>query len=146
MARYHQKISFNAPQFARSIGDNRMFVVPRILAMDNPLPPWRVDAEGSVWLTSRAYKEDTRLTIPAGYAIDELPDGWSETVGSASALLRYTAKGQDVFCHLDLRQSGGFYDKAGYQPLRLFYRRLNAARRQPVLLQRGVQTATAGHS
>jgi hypothetical protein len=134
-ARYQLDASFTAEKYARSMGDDLMIVTPQLLPGTARLLPWKTAAEGVVWLPPILVEEEVHLRLPAGYAVEEMPDAWNQDQSSASGHLRYRAENGTVVYQSRFSQRGGFYDRGDYETLRLFYQKFRDAQRRPLLLR-----------
>jgi hypothetical protein len=136
-ARYRLAFDFRSDRYARPMGEGLLLVSPRILAEGTALLPWRTAAEGIVWLPSGQLEEEVRLSIPPDYAVEEMPENWTQEAPAASGKLSYRLEGREIAYRCRFRRRGGFYGRADYEALRLFEQQMLQAERRPVLLRQG---------
>jgi transglutaminase-like putative cysteine protease len=136
-AQYRLAFAFQSGRYGRPMGDDMLMVSPRVLPETAALLPWQTRAEGMVWLPGEALDEEVRLGLPAGFAIEEMPENWTQTTAAATGDLSYRAEGGAVVYRCRLTRRGGFFDRGAYETLRAFEERLLQAERRPILVRRG---------
>jgi hypothetical protein len=142
-ARYRLSLRFTSERYARPLGDDLLMVTPRLLPESAPMLSWRTRADGVVWREGFAVDEEVRLTMPEGYTVEEMPEGWTQTLSSGSGALSYRVEGREIVYRCQLSQLGGFYAKADYEALRLFNQSLVQAARRPVILKHAAAPASS---
>lgn len=135
--RYSLELDFTADRFAQPVGGDTLLIDPRVVPSAPPLERWRTEAEGTVWLPASDVREESRIALPRGCAVLELPDAWIRKEASVSGSLSYRTEGRDIVFLSEVTRRGGFYDSADYARLWAFYEKLHEAQRRPVVLRIG---------
>jgi hypothetical protein len=134
-------IHFAAAQCARLLEENLMLMCPRLLDDHIDYPVWKTKAEGIAWLAPKSIHEEVRLHLPEGFAPESLPSEWHQALPNATDSVQYRMDGLDLVYECTLEQQGGAYTKGDYDSLRVFYQKLSAAERRPIVLRRLTKTA-----
>jgi hypothetical protein len=135
-AKYKLGLDFTVPGHGRQVGDGLMLVSPDLLPPKEKLAPWTGALDGVVWFSAMQFDTATRITIPPGYVVDELPDPWRQQVPTSSAEISFRVDGNAVLVSSHLERQAGFYERADYEALRALYDGLRDAARGPVVLRR----------
>jgi transglutaminase-like putative cysteine protease len=138
-AHYHLFVSFSAGSYGRAMPAGLMLVSPDVLPGTAKFEPWTTENDGIVVLGPDEVEEEVRLTIPEGYTVEELPEGWKKQQASLSAEVTYRIEGVTVVLTKRLSRKAGFFQKSEYEAIRNFYREIHEAERRSVLLRRPVE-------
>ena len=87
-------------------------------------------------LTSNAYSETLSLKLPAGFAVDELPDAVKLDTTFGSYATNYEVKDGHLVFTRKLMQKAGTIPVAQYAAVRTFFEKIRAAEQSPVVLAR----------
>ena len=87
-------------------------------------------------LESRAFTETVRVKLPAGWAVDEMPDPVTLNTSFGSYKTTYEAKDGMLLFTRALSVRGATIPADQYESVRKFYERVRAAEGSPVVLAR----------
>jgi hypothetical protein len=135
--RYKLDLNFNVPGYARTMEDGSIFFSPDLLPSTYRLARWETPLEGVSWVAVDAVETEARIRLPSGYAVDEVPDPWSQQTPLSSAGVSYRIEGNAIVISSRLQRKAGFYEKADYEAVRLLYDGFRDAMRRPIVLVRG---------
>ena len=133
--RFALDVEFTAPAYAQQMQSLLIFK-PALVSRREFLYLTAADRKHPVVLESGAYSETVRVKIPAGFAVDEMPDPLKieESFGNYAAT--YEVKDdQLVFTRIFVQRATTIpADK--YSSVRRFYERIRALEQSPVVLAR----------
>jgi len=135
-ARYRLSLGFKVPGYGHNSGGAMMLVSPDPLPVEEQLVPWERNLDGVVWFNAGSLNTEIRMTLPAGYVVDELPDPWKQQGATSSAEISFGVDGNAVVVSSHLERQAGFYARADYEALRGLYDGLRDAARGPVVLRK----------
>ncbi len=141
LARFHIEIEFSTAAFGRALPNGMMLVTPDVLPGQHRFEPWTVAIDGKSVLGPDALDEEDSLEIPAGCAVEELPDGWKKTGRLFAAEIVYRVEGNAIILHKSLTRSAGFFDKDDYEEIRGLYREFQDAAHRSVILRTAAAAA-----
>jgi len=109
---------------------------PAIVSRRESLSLTEAKRQHPVLLTPSAYSETTKIKLPAGFDIDEMPDAVKLETSFGTYTTSYVAKdGQLVFTRT-LVVRPATIPVADYAKVRSFFERIRAAEQSPVVLLR----------
>jgi hypothetical protein len=135
-AHYRLTIGFSVASYGRAMPGGLMLVSPDVLPGTAKFEPWSVENDGVSVLGPDEVEEEVRLSIPEGYSVEELPDGWKTDQALLSAEITYRVDGSSVVLTKHLSRKAGFFKKGDYEALRNLYRQVHEAERRSVILRR----------
>jgi transglutaminase-like putative cysteine protease len=123
-----------APRFAQHMGSLLLLKFP--FGADDPLDGITRARQTPVVLEPELTNEAIQLRLPAGFAVDELPQAamFEESFGRYS--LSYTAANGSIVAHRTFDLRGQTVDAAQHAQLLAFFSRVRAADASPVVLKR----------
>lgn len=134
-SRHRVQYRFEAERFARQAGD-LLLLNPPVLPRKSQLAPWNLEHEGNSWFPSERTRETIRLELPAGFAVEELPESYDEDNAFVSCRVRYRTDGNAIVFESEIVRPGGLYGPAEYRKLRAALQKIQAVERRPVILRR----------
>jgi len=87
-----------------------------------------------VVLTSNSYSETVRVKLPAGFAVDEVPDAVKLDTDFGSYATSYEVKDGELIFSRKLVQRATTIPVEQYNSVRSFFERIRAAEQAPVVL------------
>jgi transglutaminase-like putative cysteine protease len=127
--------SFTSPGFAKRVG-SMLLVRPAVVPNSARLKEWNLPArDGVVEQAGSTVEDETRLELPAGFLVEEMPDPWEMSNAAGSAQIEYRVEGRTVVYRCRFQHKGAFYGKADYEALRSLSLALAEQERRPILLR-----------
>lgn len=142
-SRYAVSMTFTAERHGRWVGRDMMLVCPRLFSTHAPLPPWKLEQQGSAWLVPHTSRDEVRVQLPDGVTVSELPTAWRHQLPLFECAMEYTLEGREILYRCEVSRRTGVLDRAGYEALRSAYQKLQEAERRPVVLTRAKSAAPA---
>lgn len=132
--RFDLDIDFVAPGYGQVMQERLLVFKPAIVSRREALFLTEAKRKYPVVLDSRSLKETARVTLPAGWDVDELPNPVKLETAFGSYQTTYEAKnGVLVFTRaMSIRAATIPADQ--YESVRKFYERIRAAEQSPVVL------------
>ena len=90
----------------------------------------------AVVLRANAYSETVRVQLPAGFAVDEVPDAVKIETPFGSYVTSYEVKNNELIFKRSLSQQAATIAPADYELVRKFFESIRAAENAPVVLAR----------
>jgi hypothetical protein len=90
--------------------------------------------QNPVVLHADAFQDTTHVKLPAGFKIDELPNGGHLETPFGVYTCSYTASGADLVFTRKLEIKAGIYPVAQYAALKTFFEQVIGAEQAPVVL------------
>ena len=134
--RFNLDIDFVAPLYGQLMQDRLLIFKPAIVSRREALALTDAKRKHPVVLTSTAYSETLRLKLPAGFAVDELPDAVKLDASFGSYATNYEVKGGELLFTRKLVQKAGTIPVEQYTSVRTFFEKIRAAEQSPVVLVR----------
>jgi hypothetical protein len=135
-ATYHLHLEFKAEHYAHQLGPELLAFSPQLGTNVPGLPVWQNPREGVSWLWTGAIRRHMAITLPPGYAVEELPENWDRSGATVSSRISYRAEGHVVYSDLEYSLQPGFYNREKYEAIRKFLVKFADAERRPVLLRK----------
>lgn len=134
--RFSLDLEFSADRYAQSMQNRLLVFKPVIVSYTGLLPVEEGTRRHPVVLQSRAYSETLRFKLPAGFEVDELPDGLKLDSDYGSYSATYEVKDGQLLFTRTLVQRAATVPADHYKTLRDFYGRIRAVESSPVVLAR----------
>jgi len=127
---------FDTPRYAQSIGRTGLLVKPNVLPIPNRMYLSEPQRKYAVVLNSQSFEETTRMRLPDGFFIDEIPGPIA--VVTAFGAHSSSCRLEDVFltCRRSLTVTAGTIPVERYEEARRFFAGANGCGEEPVLLAR----------
>ena len=129
-------VDFTAAFYAQSMQDRLLVFKPAIVSRRESL--FLTDAKRShaVVLDARSFNETVSVKLPAGFAVDELPDPIKLDTPFGSYKTSYEVKDGELLFTRVLAQRAGTIPVDQYPAVRNFFEKIRAADQAPVVLAR----------
>ena len=145
-AQYHLDMDFTVAPFGRAMPNGLILLSPDILPPESKLEPWGQDNEGVVVMGPDSVDEVVELSIPDGYAVEEVPDGLTRQGPLLSAEVTFKAEAHRVEMRKTLMRNAGSFNRVDYEQLRVLYKEVHEAERGSVILRKVPTGASAAGS
>jgi len=132
--RFNLDVDFTAPSYGQVMQERLMIFKPAIVSRRDALALTDLKRKQPVVLTANAYSETLHLQLPAGFAVDELPDPMKLDTSFGSYAINYEVKGNELLFTRKLVQKAGTIPVEQYNAVRSFFERIRAAEQSPVVL------------
>lgn len=132
--RFNLDIDFTAPSYGQVMQERLMIFKPAIVSRRESLALTEAKRKHPVVLTSNAYSETLSLKLPAGFAVDELPDAVKLDTTFGSYATNYEVKDGHLVFTRKLVQKAGTIPVEQYAAVRTFFEKIRAAEQSPVVL------------
>lgn len=129
-------VEFTAPGYGQLMQDRLLVFKPAIVARRETLYLTDPKRKHPVVLTSNSYSETVRVKLPAGFAVDEVPDAVKLDTDFGSYATSYEVKDGELVFSRKLVQRAITIPVAQYNSVRSFFERIRAAEQAPVVLIR----------
>jgi hypothetical protein len=133
--------SFQVPEAGRLLGPDRLLLSPFAIPSAPQLNPWEKKVEGVSWIQTFHRTIESRLLLPAGAGVEELPEDWRSNSSHLVAHLKYTIENGAVVARGEITVPSAFLEKRDYLLLREELRRINDRLRRPCVIVLGSATA-----
>lgn len=134
--RFGLNVEFSVEQYGQLMQNRLLVFKPAIVSRRESLFLTEATRQSPIVLTARSFTEISRIKLPEGFAVDELPDPVKLDATFGSYQTSYEVKnGQLVFTR-SLSQKSTTIPASEYQKVRTFYERIRAAEQAPVVLAR----------
>jgi hypothetical protein len=129
-------VDFTAADYGQLMQNRLLVFKPAIVSRRDSLALTEPKRQYPVVLNSRAFTETTRLKLPAGFEVDELPDAVKLDTAFGSYKTSYDVKNGELVFTRALAQRASVSPSEQYQSVRSFYEKIRAAEQSPVVLAR----------
>ncbi len=129
-------LDFTAVSYAQSMQDKLLVFKPAIVSRRESLFLTDAKRNHAVVLDAYSFNETVSVKLPAGFAVDELPDAVKLDAPFGSYKTSYEVKGGELLFTRTLAQRAGTIPADQYQAVRNFFERIRAAEQAPVVLAR----------
>jgi transglutaminase-like putative cysteine protease len=129
-------VDFSAASYAKSMQDRLLVFKPAIVSRRESVFLTEPTRQHPVVLDSHAFTENVRVTLPAGFEVDEMPDPVKLEAPFGTYKTSYEVKGGQLLFTRSLAQRAGTIPAAQYQTVRNFFERVRAAEHAPVVLMK----------
>ena len=134
--RFDLDVDFTAGNYAQLMQNRLLVFKPAIVSRREFLSLTDSTRKHPVVLSARNFSETVRVKLPAGFAVDELPDPLELDAPFGSYKTTYAVKDGELTFTRTLAQRAGTIPVAQYQIVRSFFERIRAAEMSPVVLAR----------
>lgn len=131
---FNLDIDFTAPYYGQLMQERLLIFKPAIVSRRESLSLTDAKRKHPVVLTSNAYSETLSLKLPAGFAVDELPDAVKLDTTFGSYATNYEVKDGYLVFTRKLVQKAGTIPVGQYAAVRTFFEKIRAAEQSPVVL------------
>jgi len=129
-------VELTAPAYGQLMQGRLLVFRPAIVSRRESLSLTEPTRKHPVVLTPNAYAETTRIKLPAGFEIDELPDAVKLDTAFGSYVTSYVVKDGQLLFTRTLIVRAATIPVADYAKVRSFFERIRAAEQSPVVLMR----------
>jgi transglutaminase-like putative cysteine protease len=127
-------VDFTAPAYGQLMQDRLLVFKPAMVSRRESL--FLTDAKRTypIVLDSRAFSETSRVKLPPGWVVDEMPDPVSLDTSFGTYKTTYEVKNGELFFSRAMAVRAGTIPADQYESVRKFYERIRAAEQSPVVL------------
>jgi Domain of Unknown Function with PDB structure (DUF3857)/Transglutaminase-like superfamily len=125
---------FSAPAYGQLMQGKLLVFRPAIVSRRETLSLTEAVRKQPVVLTPHAYSETTKVKLPAGFEVDEMPDAVKLETAFGSYITSYIVKDGELLFTRKLIVRAATVPVADYQKVRGFFERIRAAEQSPVVL------------
>jgi hypothetical protein len=129
-------VEFTADSYGQIMQNRLMVFKPVVVSRRENLSLTAPTRRHPVILANNAYSETVKVQLPAGFAVDELPDAVKIQTAFGSYVTSYEVKGNELVFKRQLSQQATTIAPADYEVVRKFFESIRAAENAPVVLAR----------
>ena len=129
-------VEFTADSYGQIMQNRLMVFKPVVVSRREGLSLTAPTRRHPVILANNAYSETVKVQLPAGFAVDELPDPVKIQTAFGSYVTSYEVKGNELVFKRQLSQQATTIAPADYEVVRKFFESIRAAENAPVVLAR----------
>lgn len=129
-------VEFSAKAYGQLMQDRLLVFKPAVVSRREGLTLTAPLRRHPVVLRANAYSETVKVQLPAGFAVDEVPDPVKLETPFGSYTTSYEVVGGDLVFKRQLSQKATTIPAAQYESVRKFYESIRAAENAPVVLAR----------
>ena len=134
--RFTLNVEFSAKTYGQLMQDRLLVFKPAVVSRREGLSLTASTRKHPVVLRANAYSETVRVQLPAGFAVDEVPDAVKIETPFGSYITSYEVKNNELIFKRQLSQQATTIAAADYELVRKFFERIRAAENAPVVLAR----------
>jgi hypothetical protein len=134
--RFNLDINFVAPRYGQLMQDRLLIFKPAMVSRRDSLALTDAKRTQPVVLTSNSYTETVRVKLPAGFAVDEVPDAVKLETSFGSYATNYEVKDGQLLFTRKLVQRATTIPADQYSSVRSFFEKIRSAELSPVVLAR----------
>lgn len=134
--RFTLNVEFSAPRYGQLMQGRLLVFKPAVVSRREGLALTAATRKHPVVLRANAYSETVRVQLPAGFAVDEVPDAVKIETPFGSYVTSYEVKNNELIFKRQLSQQATTIAAADYDVVRKFYESIRAAENAPVVLAR----------
>jgi hypothetical protein len=127
-------VDFAAPAYAQLMQGKLLVFKPTIVSRRETLSLTDAKRKHPIVLRSTAYSETTRIKLPEGFAVDEVPDALKLDTNFGSYTTTYEVKENQLIFTRKLVQKAITVPAEQYGSVRGFFEKIRAAEQAPVVL------------
>ncbi len=135
-SRFGLDVHFSANHYGQVMRDQLLIFKPAIVSRRERLFLTGATRKHPVVLPSESFSETVRVTLPAGFDVDELPDPVEMDVPFGSYKTSYEVKDRELVFTRILDQKASTIPADQYHTVRTFFEKIRAAEQAPVVLAR----------
>ena len=129
-------IDFSAVAYAQLMQNRLLVFKPTFVSRRDFLLLTEPTRRYPIVLDSHTFSETVHVKLPAGFAVDELPDPLKLEAPFGSYKTTYEVKGEELIYTRTLAQRASTIPADQYQSVRSFFERIRASEQSPVVLTR----------
>lgn len=129
-------VEFSAKSYGQIMQDRLMVFKPAIVSRREGLSLTAPTRKHPVVLRAVSYSETVKVQLPAGFAVDEVPDPVKIDTAFGSYITSYEVKNNELVFKRKLSQQATTIAPSDYELVRKFYESIRAAENAPVVLAR----------
>jgi hypothetical protein len=134
--RFTISVDFSAKSYGQLMHDRLLVFKPAVVSRREALALTAGKREHPVVLRSNAFAETVRVKLPAGFAVDEMPDPIKLETNFGTYVTSYEVQDGDLVFKRHLSQRAITIPVEQYDVVRNFYERIRASDQAPVVLVR----------
>jgi hypothetical protein len=134
--RFTLNVEFSARTYGQLMQDRLLVFKPAVVSRREGLSLTAATRKHPVVLRANAYSETVRVQLPAGFAVDEVPDAVKLETPFGSYVTSYEVKNNELIFKRTLSQQATTIAAADYEMVRKFFESIRAAENAPVVLAR----------
>jgi hypothetical protein len=132
--RFALNVDFTAESYGQSMQGKLLVFKPAIVSRRESLFLTEMTRTHPVVLDAYSFTETVKVTLPAGFDVDELPDAVKLDTSFGSYKTTYEVKNGELVFTRAMVQKAMTIPKEQYQSVRSFYEKMRAAEQSPVVL------------
>ncbi|HEY2962057.1 MAG TPA: DUF3857 and transglutaminase domain-containing protein [Pyrinomonadaceae bacterium] len=129
-------VEFSANQYGQLMQDRLLVFKPAVVSRRESLSLTAAQRKHPVVLRANAYSETVKVQLPAGFAVDEVPDAVKLETPFGSYTTSYEVANGELVFKRQLSQRATTIPAAQYDVVRKFFESIRAAENAPVVLAR----------
>ena len=129
-------VEFSAKSYGQLMQDRLLVFKPAVVSRRESLALTAAQRKHPVVLRANAYSETVKVQLPAGFAVDEVPDPVKLETPFGSYTTSYEVVNGELVFKRQLSQKATTIPAAQYDVVRKFYESIRAAENAPVVLAR----------
>ena len=129
-------VEFSAKSYGQLMQDRLLVFKPAVVSRRESLSLTAPLRKHPVVLRANSYSEVVKVQLPAGFAVDEVPDPVKIETSFGSYMTSYEVVGAELVFKRQLSQKATTIPAAQYESVRKFYESIRAAENAPVVLAR----------
>jgi len=129
-------VEFKTPRYAKSIHGTMLVVKANVLPARNLVHLPQTKRKYPVVLSSESFEETTRMKLPPGFEVDEMPRPVQATASFGRHSSSCAVKDGYLSCHRSLTATAAVIPAERYEEARAFFSRTGWAGGEPVVLAR----------
>ena len=134
--RFTLNVEFSANQYAQLMQDRLLVFKPAVVSRREGLSLTAPTRKHPVVLEANVYSETVNVKLPAGFAVDEVPDPVKLETAFGTYVTSYEVKNNQLVFKRQLSQQATTIAPADYAKVRKFFESIRAAENAPVVLAR----------
>ena len=134
--RFDLDVDFSAIEYAQLMQNRLLVFKPTFVSRRDFLLLTEPTRHHPIVLDSHTFTETVKVKLPAGFAVDELPDPLKLEASFGSYKTTYEVKGEELIYTRTLAQHAATIPADQYQSVRSFFERIRASEQSPVVLAR----------
>jgi hypothetical protein len=131
---FNLAVEFQAPRYAKILQGRLMMFKPSILARTTQYPFASDKRKQPVVLDSESYSETVRVTLPAGFAVDETPESGNLDAHFGTYRVSYKVDNGVLLFTRSLEVKAATIPASDYSQVRDFFGRVLGSEQSPVVL------------
>jgi len=134
--RFDLDVAFTARFYAQLMQNRLLVFKPAIVSRHESLFLTEATRQHAIVLDSHSLSETVRIKLPAGFAVDEMPDPLTLDTSFGTFKTTYEVKDGELYFSRRMAIKAATIPAAQYQSVRSFYEKIRAADQAPVVLTR----------